>query len=443
MRTEEDEIRAALASLADNRPREEDVLAAVRAATGRTRHHQPRRLRRLAIAVCAAAAVIAAIVAPLTIVRSRTSGEPPVLSGCPAPAGRAVALANQAGRTSTDAEIRWSNSLRAGPAPGVPFTVTDEQGRGYLQDGTARVPLTAGRQVQVLGRLHCGWLLFRTDSKRCQNDAGEDGGEVGVLHPDGRFRELGRVSAGGRKTCAEGPGVPTGRPDAMVALSPDRDMVAFVAPGGLLGMRRSQLRVLSTDTGDQVAHRKVDEVAKVLSWNDHGIWYFDRTTTDTYRWKPGSDPQAISAVHGTAGLDGLIAFPGAERMIREDLNSRPNQTCAQVIEPDGDAFRMVIEHCKAGFGAGSLSPDGRLLVTLEHTYRVPGAPTPFRPIAHGLWTPVGVWESDTRTFVEARAKSTDGQPFGRQIVLRCDAVTAACTRVADLDNDARLRLGQR
>jgi hypothetical protein len=56
---------------------------------------------------------------------------------------------------------------------------------------------------------------------------------------------------------------------------------------------------------------------------------------------------------------------------------------------------------------------------------------------------VGVWESDTRTFVEARAKSTDGQPFGRQIVLRCDAVTAACTRVADLDNDTRLRLGQR
>lgn len=402
-------------------------------------HGRPHRVRRIAVAACSAAAVVAAIATPLTIVHNRPDAELPVLAGgCPRPTAPAPSVPNRPAPSDNGKEFAWSGTLPAGAVPKVPFTVTTQRGNGYLQDGATRVPLPTGMMVTVLGRLDCGWVVYRTEAEpeECSGRPKDKVGEIGLLTPDGRFTKYGRTGPAASGSCgqwANSAGATAVKPRA--ALSPDRTKVAFVTTSRVPLVGKSTLKVVDVATGKETDRITVAEHFSVFGWNEHGIWY--RSGDQANRWQPGSKPRPVTDTRG-----GLRAFRGTDRMVRADLNSRPNQTCDQVVEPDGDGLRQLTERCDVGIGGSSVSPDGKLMLTWTTTVRLPtGGATAYRMNAHGLWLSAGIWEDDTHVLVEHLALGSKGQP-DRQVLLRCNAVSGSCERVYDALGPTRLKLGQ-
>ncbi|HZO67168.1 MAG TPA: hypothetical protein VFB74_19380 [Kribbellaceae bacterium] len=370
----------------------------------RTAHHL---LRRTVVVLATAAAVVAAVAVPFAI-RAMTDRTAPVTGPvCPGPVEASTPIGPATPRNtpakSPDGKPGWSDKLPAGAPPRVPFTVTDSRGAGYLQDGTVRVRLAADQDVYVLQRLACGWLVHRSEHGPTER------AEIGVLLPDGRFTGRGRGRA--------------------AALSPDRTKIAVADRGRVI--------VTDLDTGDEVAGIPYAADAIAYAWNTDGIW-IGYEFAGRYRlslWQPGSPPRQI---HWNGG----DVFPVRDGRL---LLAPEDPPCIRVLRLGStDALEKVMERCAAHLNGGSLSPDGRLLVTNDgRGYHVPeNTSTKFAaPRDEWLgadWFGPRVWEDDTHVLLTATIGESNAT--GRLIIVRCDAVTGACERVYDADRRTELSL---
>jgi hypothetical protein len=352
---------------------------------------------RMLVAFAAAAAVVAAIAIPLGI--RAVSTDRTAAPACPAPVttGPATLPSSPSGEPVEG----WSDTLPAGAPPRVPFTVDGPD--GYLQDGTVRVPLEAGKDVYPIARLDCGWLVRRSVAGR------HDGNEIGVLLPDGRFaaRAIGTDVA---------------------AVSPDRTQVAVGAA--------DRTMVLDVESGREVASTPVPHGALPGFWTADGIWIgYGREATRLLLWQPGSPLREVRWVGGDV-------FPIRSGRLLIAPEDRP---CVKVLAlTPANALETVMQRCAEHLNGGSLSPDGRILVTRDgRAYRVPQNTSTRLNAPRNLWLGAdsfgaGVWEDDTHLLLEAAIGENNAT--GRQVVIRCDAVNGRCERLYDADRSREIHL---
>jgi hypothetical protein len=298
---------------------------------GRTAH---RPVRRSLVVLGAAAAVIAAVAIPLAIQAGTERKGLPATPVCPQPSPVQPSVPTSDG-TKPYFGDDWGNNLPVGPPPRIPYTLTDDTGKGYLQDGTVRIQLAAGKRVLIIGKLECGLLVNR------QPLTGR-GGELGVLKPDGTFV---RRSAAG---------------DA-VALSPDRTKIAVVPNGS------RRLSIIDVSTGEEVTGRTVDPETGAYAWTKDGIWYADEEHYHEYAfvWRPGEEPRKL-----THSADEFLPRTGTDLIVLGEVRDR----CTDVLKlsPSGDTTVKVMERCGRGEERSMLSLDGRFLVTENgKAFRIP------------------------------------------------------------------------
>lgn len=357
-----------------------------------------RRPPALLIAVVAAAAVVAAIAVPYVAQRDR--GAAPVQLPPPCPGGASAAPALPAAAAS----------LPAGPPPRVPYTVTNDTGSGYLQDGSTRVKLDPGRQTKVIDRLGCRWLVARTE-------IGKEFGttELGILVPSGQFTRLGASASR-----AGGVGLSVG-------LSPDGTKVAYTR---LAAGTTAWLTVVDLATGAEVTSRRINADTLILAWNDRGVWL---QSTDSAtgrrsftRWRPGGELQPVTA----QGL--LYPFRTTNRMLLQRYEG--TSACIRVIEAGTDGrLNDLMRSCVGGSSLGpSLSPDGTVLIHHDNQARqIPDGTV--LPMPGGLTPGPYVWEDGDHVLIEV-------QDAGRRGIVRCQVRTGDCERVYTEASPFTLRL---
>lgn len=354
--------------------------------------------RTWAVAALAAAAVVAAIAVPLTL----SSDEPPpaTVGQCATPPAVQKPL-EYPKDSSPDPQHPWLNSLPFGPAPRGPFTVTGTGGGSYLQDGDLRVPLPAGKDFGIWGRVPCGWMGLLA-VRHGEAEA------VGVLSTSGEFRSF---------------GLPTG--DGMT-LSPTGDRTAFVRsmPDG-----KARLAIIETATGREVTSVPTDPNTEVLGWNSKGIFYLDGDDESKTRlWTIDAAPVAVET-----GGRRLTVWRTTDRMLLQPiLKPKPGQqVCLDVVDFRNGQLKTVMQRCGSpGSGEGVLSPDGNVLVTnlgFEglRGYLVP-ANTPTKASADAIMHVhhETIWE-DNRHLVSSGGLGTD-----RSVTLRCDVIDGDCEKIS-------------
>lgn len=347
----------------------------------------------------AMAAVIAAVAVPLAI--SREHSAPPAGSLCPTPP--AVEALSFSQREYSDPDYAELNRLPFGPPPSVPFTMARSSLKGgYLEDRGVRVPLQDGQEVYSIGRVDCGWATYR--------QSGSDVAEVGVLGTDGKYRSFGPVTGDG------------------ASLSQDGSQLAYVAPGG---KGTASIVTVSVATGKRLASTAATSNAEVVGWNSHGVWFMrdrDKDAT-TQVWQPGGKPVAVD----TDGHQ-LTAYRGTDRMLLSDQSSPASSNsanlCVRVVTLEAtNKLRTTMQEC--GGTGGTLSPDGRVLVTdaggSAQAFLVDtDTKTDFK-VSSLLVTAdhEAVWEDSTHLLNSA------GLGTDRQMTVRCDVISGACERIQD------------
>ncbi|WP_328995709.1 hypothetical protein OG394_13735 [Kribbella sp. NBC_01245] len=357
------------------------------------------RPRTWAIAALAAAAVVAAVAVPLAIYSK--DAPPPVASGdCPKPPAVENPL-QYPKDTRPNKEWPWVNGVPFGPGPRVPFTVTGEGGGNYLQDGDLRVPLPAGKDFGVWGRVHCGWM----------GALGVRHGEiegVGVLSTSGEFRSFGMPSGDG------------------MTLSPTGERTAIVRP---TQDGKAQLVVIETATGREVASIPTDPDTEVVGWNSNGIFYMEaREESRTQLWTIDAAPVAVE----TGGFR-LTVWRTTDRMVLQSNNQVPKpgqQPCLKVVEFHQGRLNTVMQRCSKNGTEGTLSPDGKVLVTSMGPegllgYSVP-ANTPTKASTAAMISAhhETIWE-DNRHIVTSGGLGTTAS-----VTLRCDVIDGDCEKIS-------------
>jgi hypothetical protein len=350
----------------------------------------------------AMAAVIAAVAVPLAISREHSAPEqPPAGSLCPTPP--AVQALNFEKQEYNDPDYAELNKLPFGPPPTVPFTMArdaDLHG-GYLEDRGVRVPLQDGQQVVSIGRVGCGWAVFR--------QSGSEVAEVGVLSTDGKYRSFGPVAGDG------------------ASLSQDGSQLAYVAPAG---KGTASVVTVSVATGKRLGATPATANAEVVGWNSHGVWFMrDRDKDLTQVWRPGGKPVTVD----TDGYQ-LTAYRGTDRMLLSDqpvpAGSNSAKLCVRVVTLGaGSKLNTALQEC--GGTGGTLSPDGQVLVTdaggsAQGFLVDTGTKTGFE-VSSLLVTAdhEAVWEDATHLLNSA------GLGTDRQMTVRCDVMSGACERIQD------------
>ncbi|MFI5708910.1 hypothetical protein [Kribbella sp. NPDC051620] len=350
----------------------------------------------------AMAAVIAVVAVPLAI--SREHSAPPAGSLCPAsPAVEGLKFSQ---RQYTGSDYPDLDKLPFGPPPSVPFTMARDVGLhgGYLEDRGVRVPLQDGREVFSIGRVSCGWVVYR------QSGVSGDAAEVGVLSTDGKYRSFGPVTGDG------------------ASLSQDGSELAYVAP---TGKGTASVVTVSVASGKRLAATPATSNAEVVGWNSHGVWFMrDREKSVTQVWEPGGTPVTVDT-------DGrlLTAYRGTDRMLLSDQSqpagsSTTADLCVRVATL-GPANKLSTTLQVCGGAGATLSPDGRVLVA-DNTGGVQGylvddgSKTSFR-VSSMLVTAdhEAIWEDATHLLNSA------GLGTDRQMTLRCDVISGACERIQD------------
>ncbi|NEA35792.1 hypothetical protein [Streptomyces sp. SID13031] len=375
---------------------------------GRTTAATERRWVPVLAIGLAMAAVVVAVAIPIAV--SRNNSAPPASSVCPAPP--AVQELPFGKQNYTDPDYADLNKLPFGPSPRVPFTMAKDADLdgGYLEDRGVRVPLASGSQVYSIGRVECGWAAYRQSGKS------GDAAEVGVLSTDGKYRSFGLVTGDG------------------ASLSPDGSQLAYVA---LLGKAKASVVTVSVVTGKQLAAVPAGVNSEVVGWNSHGVWFMpDRDKYVTQVWTPGGKPVAVDTDEHQ-----LTAYRGTDRMLLTDQDATPAGTgqpepggtpsqCVRVVALDS-AYKLATVLEKCGGAAGTLSPDGRVLVTdadgIVQAYLIGEGTEPRLRMSSMLVTVdhETVWEDATHLLNSA------GLRTDRQVTVRCDVMSGACERIQD------------
>lgn len=376
--------------------------------------HRPRRA--LVIAIGAAAAVVTAIAVPYAIQRDEPVPSPAACPGAIAATPDKMPMEQFPSFSSPspnpqDEVSRKLFTLPVGGPPRVPYTVTNESGAGYLQDGNTRVPLPGGMQTQVLERLDCSWLVVRT-KLLAPGHPGDK--EVGILSASGRFVPLGR-SAGNREG-ENGPIV-----GLSVGMSPDGTKVAYTSSSA---DGRSRLVAVSVASGNEIASVPIGGDAQVLGWNSGGVWLHSGDASPkrplrVTQWQPGSAPRFVQ---GT-GL--LYPYRGTDRMVW--THRQGPTTCARVVTGGATLMEACLRIEWASFV--SLSPDGRILLHADKVWRVAdGSEIP----PPNWWYPStrSVWEDNTQVLLS----------LGSNGLVRCNIDTRACERIFTAATDYNLDL---
>ncbi|NIK61008.1 hypothetical protein [Kribbella shirazensis] len=222
-------------------------------------------------------------------------------------------------------------------APKIPYTVYSENA---LHDGDRKVLLPRGVDGFFHGRVDGGWLGMQLP--------GGGQSQVGILRPDGSFRELG----------PQGSDSPT--------LSPDRKQVAMLH--SLTRPKGSSVVVIDIASGRTVARTAVMTVrpSGLLVWNRAGIWL--RTDGPVLAslavWRPGSggNPRPVRLAEFDGGLraaptGGIVAW----------TTRRGNNRCLKAGLSSEDGFRQIREYCDVGPESiyPVVSPDGRTMVNSQ------------------------------------------------------------------------------
>lgn len=383
----EDRLRDALDTAARTVP---DTATGPGLAFDGRRSHRP--ARRTLVALGAAAAVIAAVAVPLAIQAGKDQRNGlPAGPPCPTPAPVQPSLPTSGSGLPEDAPYL---GLPAGPPPRIPYIVTGKSGPRYLQDGNVRVPLAAGKTVSLYGRAGCGWVVGRGPLGRASS-------EIGTLMPDGTFV---RRSAGAR----------------VVAISPDHKQIAVVPEGS------RRLSVIDLATGDEVTTRQVAAGTGTYTWTKDGIWYADDHYHEyAYVWAPGAEPRKVTH-------NGDEFFPRENTdliMLQEVPKAGTDVRCTQVLTlPPTGGTRVVMQRCGENDSRGTLSPDGRFLVTESgNAYSVADNtsrrawPATLGPLARPV-----AWDDAQHVLLSDNLQAGKER---RTIVLRCDVTTASCERI--------------
>lgn len=349
----------------------------------------------------AMAAVLIAVAIPIAI--SRNNSAPPASVLCPtAPAVSALTYEKREYNDPNYAEL---NKLPFGPAPKVPFMMARDAdlNGAYLEDRGIRVPLQAGQQAFSIGRVDCGWVVYR------QSGGSEMPAEIGVLRTDAKFLSFGPVAADG------------------ASLSPDGSQLAYVAPDS---RGKAEVVTVSVANGKRLAATPAGANSEVVGWNGHGVWFMpDRDKYLTKVWLPGAAPITIDT-----DKHQLTAYRGTDRMLLSDQEPPGNNgnapgLCVRVATLDAANKLNTIQE-KCGGTAGTLSPDGKVLVVdIDgiHGYLVDsGAPTDFNVSSTLVSVDhEAIWEDPTHLLNSA------GLGTDRQVTIRCNVLTGACERIQD------------
>ncbi|WP_020388469.1 hypothetical protein [Kribbella catacumbae] len=352
----------------------------------------------------AMAAVVIAVAIPIAISRNK-SAPPPASVLCPtAPAVDALQYER---REYTDPNYAELNKLPFGAAPKVPFMMAKDVdlNGGYLEDRGVRVPLQAGQQVFSIGRVECGWAVYRQSGKASSQVTAE----IGVLTTDGKFRSFGPVTDDG------------------ASLSPDGSQLAYVAPAS---RGKAEVVTVSVATGKRLAATPAGANSEVVGWNGHGVWFLlDRDKYLTKVWRPGATPITVDT-----DKHQLTAYRGTDRMLLSDQEAPGNNgnapgLCVRVATLD-TANKLKTIQGKCGGTAGTLSPDGKVLVVdIDgiHGYLVDsGEPTRFN--VSSMLVSVdneAIWEDPTHLLNSA------GLGTDRMVTIRCDVLNGTCERIQD------------
>lgn len=352
----------------------------------------PRPVRRTVIVAVAMAAVIAAVAVPLIVRNTTDRGSDPVGTGCANPSPVTPSLPTTGGTVPYDGQ-EWADSLPAGPPPRVPYLVRPSGTSGYLQDGDRRVPLPAGRTVELVGRAGCDWVVLGGAIDAAVR-------EVSVLRPDASLVRRGAAAR-------------------MAALSPDRTEVAFVAAG------TTTITVVRLDTGRVVD--QLDDVpagSATSAWGSGGIWYSDDNYHEyAHVWQPGNAPRKL-----THDADEFLPVPGSPDLVV--LGETGNGSCVDVLKLTPTALERVLRHCGENEKDGLVSPDGTILMTFGgKAYRIPGDTRTGPDLSRYPWFSPIAWEDGTHVLLEALAGRSDGT--GRQTIVRCDLISGSCERIYD------------
>jgi len=347
----------------------------------------------------AMAAVVIAVTIPIAISRS---GPPPASVVCPSPP--AVAALTYAKRDFTDLAFAELNKLPFGPPPRVPFTMVKDSSlkESYLEDGGIRVPIEAGHQVSSIGRVECGWAVYRQSGKV----SGQVTAEAGVLRTDGQFRSFGPISGEG------------------ASLSPDGSQLAYLAPASRGG---AQVVTVSVATGKRLAATPAGGNSRIVGWNSHGVWFLqDQDRYLTKLWQPGAAPITVDTDEHQ-----VTAYRGTDRMLLSDppISSKPS-SCVRVATLESTNKLKTIEQ-KCGGTTGTLSPDGKVLVMNTGDgakgFLVDGGLETGLDVSSTLLTVDhdSVWEDPTH-LLDSAALGQD-----RMVTMRCNVLTGACERIQD------------
>ncbi|MEU0089047.1 hypothetical protein [Kribbella sp. NPDC006257] len=355
----------------------------------------PRR-RPLLIAALAAAAVLAAVAVPVLISHNDDKGQ--VTGGiCPAPPAVQLLKIQQ---QNVKPDFENLNEMPFGSAPKVPFTMAKDakSGGGYLEDLGVRVPLENGLRYSTIGRTACGWVVLRGGV------ADYTKAEIGRLSTSGEFTSFGQLTGDG------------------MFLSPDGTELVYVSPAK---NGTARIRVVEVATGKEAASYPTDPKTEVVGWNPAGIWFEPaREATRTSLWNPGSDPVPIDTLKHR-----LTAYRGTDRMLLSDQVSNGADNCVRVVVLD-ESHRLRTLQQKCGSGKGSLSPDGKVLLTEGDTTEAYLVDTGARTRLHASPLLVGadysmLWDDQTHVL------SRGGIGNDRVVTLRCDVISGICERISD------------
>lgn len=395
----EDRLRDALETAAGTVP---DTATGPGLALEGRRTHRP--ARRTLVVLGAAAAVVAAVAIPLAIHAGKDQRDGlPAGPVCPTPSPVQPSLPTSGSAFPEDGAYL---KLPPGPPPQIPYIVTGKSGPRYLQDGDVRVPLAAGKRVSLYGRVGCGWVVDL-------GPLGRKGGDIGVLKPDGTFE---RRSASARA----------------VAISPDRTQIAVVPEGS------RRLSVIDLGTGDEVTARQVAAETGAYTWTKDGIWYSDEGYHEyAYVWAPGAEPRKVTH-------NGDEFFPRENTdliMLQEVPKAGTDNRCTQVLTlPPAGGTRVVMQRCGEEDSRGTLSPDGRFLVTESGTAYSVVDNTSRRawPATLGHLARPVAWDDAQHVLLK---ETLEGDGKRRTVVVRCDVLTSACERVYFANGEDELDFG--
>jgi hypothetical protein len=341
----------------------------------------------------AMAAVVAAVAIPIAISHDKAA---PATGGCPA--SPTVSPLTYEKRQYTGPNNAELNKLPFGPAPRVPFTMARDVNNngGYLEDLGVRVPIADGQRLSSLGRINCGWVVYRQAGLVSSMLVSE----AGVLTTDGKYRPLATVNG------------------ESASLSPDGSQLAYVT---LAEAGKLEVVTISVATGKRLAATRAGSNTEVLGWNSHGVWFMpDRDKSLTQLWRPGKKPVDVDT-----GDHQLTAYRGTDRMLLSDGSN----SCVRVVTLEGGKLQTLLEEC--GGSAAALSPDGQILVAENgpkaQGYLVEtGAETGFS-ISSAVLAPAheSIWEDSTH-LIQSAGLGTD-----RQVTVRCDVVGGGCERIQD------------